>query len=73
MALDKAIQSGKEHRKPYFKYCEQIDPSCRNHGGCPWCEANRKHRFIAHERASEQELKEYFFEEYFFEEDEETT
>jgi hypothetical protein len=41
MSLEKAIKSGKEHRKPYYKYCEQIDPACRNHGGCPWCEANR--------------------------------
>lgn len=36
MSLDKAIASGKEHRKPYQggkAYCQ----SCRNHGGCTWC------------------------------------
>ncbi len=44
MALDKAIKHGKEHRKPY-RGSKCIDPTCRNHGGCPWCEENRKHKF----------------------------
>ena len=44
MSLDKAIDHGKEHRKPY-RGSKAIDPSCRNHGGCPWCEENRKFRF----------------------------
>lgn len=44
MALDKAIEHGKEHRKPY-RGSKAIDPTCRNHGGCPWCEENRKHKF----------------------------
>lgn len=42
MSLNKAIQSGKEHRKPYRK-AKAIDKTCRNHGGCPYCEGNRKH------------------------------
>lgn len=44
MALDKAIKHGKEHRKPY-RGSKVIDKTCRNHGGCPWCEENRKHKF----------------------------
>ena len=43
MSLDKAIEHGKEHRKP-FRGSKAIDPSCRNHGGCPWCEGNRLHK-----------------------------
>ena len=43
MSLDKAIQNGKEHRRPY-RGPKAIDPSCRNHGGCPWCEGNRLYR-----------------------------
>ena len=43
MSLDKAIEYGKEHRKPY-RGSKAIDKSCRNHGGCPWCEENRKHK-----------------------------
>ena len=31
MALDKAIQHGKEHRKPYTRG-KAIDRTCRNHG-----------------------------------------
>lgn len=42
MALDKAIQSGKEWRKPYRK-SKRFDRSCRNHGECPWCRDNRLH------------------------------
>ena len=44
MSLDKAIEHGKDRRKPY-RGSKAIDPSCRNHGGCPWCEENRKFRF----------------------------
>lgn len=44
MSLDKSIAHGKEHRKPY-RGSKAIDPTCRNHGGCPWCEENRKHKF----------------------------
>jgi len=44
MSMDKAIQSGKEHRKPYRKYCEQIDKTCRPGGDCPWCYGNRRHK-----------------------------
>ena len=44
MSLDKSIAHGKERRKPY-RGSKAFDPSCRNHGGCPWCEENRKHKF----------------------------
>jgi hypothetical protein len=40
VALDKAIEKGEEHRKPYYK-AGRFDPSCRPHGGCPWCEGSR--------------------------------
>ncbi len=62
MALDKAIEHKKEHRKPW-RGSKNFDPSCRNHGGCPWCEENRKHKFIVRERKAQAQLKEYFFEE----------
>lgn len=31
MSLDKAIESGKEHRKPYYDF-RRYDRTCRNHG-----------------------------------------
>lgn len=40
MALDKAIESGKEHRKKYRKD-KAMDTTCRNHGSCFWCQNNR--------------------------------
>lgn len=51
MSLDKAIKSGKEHRKGYRERGKsgEFDRTCRPHGGgsgipCPWCEGNRAHR-----------------------------
>ena len=55
MSLDKAIKHGKEHRKPYSG-SKAIDKTCRNHGGCPWCEENRLHKF----RDKHSDLNEYF-------------
>lgn len=43
--LDKSIESGKEKRKPY-KGAKAIDRYCRNHGGCSWCEENRKYKYL---------------------------
>lgn len=43
MSLDKSIKSGKEHRKPYRK-AKAVDPSCRNHGNCTWCQENRQYK-----------------------------
>lgn len=42
MSLDKSIKSGKEHRRQY-RGSKRFDRTCRNHGGCPYCESNRKH------------------------------
>lgn len=43
MSMDKAIQHGKEHRKPYHG-AKSFDTTCRNHGGCPHCEGNRLYK-----------------------------
>ena len=42
MSLDKAIEHGKEKRKPYRR-SKRWDLSCRNHGGCTRCYSNRMH------------------------------
>lgn len=57
MSLNKAIQSGKEHRKPYIG-SKSIDRTCRNHGGCPWCEENRKYKNIKRLEKALDKLKE---------------
>ena len=57
MSLDKAIEHKKEHRKPY-RGSKAIDPSCRNHGGCPWCEENRKHKFRDKHPIEDEDLEE---------------
>jgi len=43
VSLDKAIQHGKEKRRPYYG-SKRVDSSCRSHGDCPWCEGARKHK-----------------------------
>lgn len=45
MALDKAIEHGKEHREPY-RGSKAIDRTCRNHGSCEWCKNNRIYKNI---------------------------
>lgn len=59
MALDKAIEHKKEHRKMY-RGSKAIDASCRNHGGCDWCLESRMHKYEKKKEAAR--LKEEEFE-----------
>lgn len=43
MGLNKAIQHGKEKRKPY-RGAKACSCSCRNHGSCSYCKGNRLHK-----------------------------
>lgn len=45
MSLMKSITHGKEHRRPYYG-SKAFSKQCRNHGGCPWCEENRKYKYL---------------------------
>lgn len=58
MSLNKAIEYNKEHRKPY-RGSKAIDRTCRNHGGCQWCEENRKKKYIVKEIAMDEREEEY--------------
>ena len=40
MSHDKAIEHGKEKRRPY-RGAKAIDCSCRNHGSCAYCRSSR--------------------------------
>lgn len=41
--LNKAIEHGKEKRKPY-RGAKSVSSSCCNNGGCPYCLSNRIHK-----------------------------
>ncbi|MBR2258178.1 MAG: hypothetical protein IJ899_12780 [Blautia sp.] len=58
MGLEKAIIHGKEYRKPYTG-AKAVSRSCRNHGGCQWCEENRKYRYRKENEKTAQMLAEY--------------
>lgn len=58
MSLDKAIEHGKEYRKEY-RGSKAIDKTCRNHGGCEWCEENRKHKYLVKEVVMKERMKEF--------------
>lgn len=58
MSLNKAIQHGHEHREEY-RGSKAIDKTCRNHGGCSWCEENRKYKNIKRQNSQECKIKEY--------------
>lgn len=42
MAFDNDYPNRKDKRKSY-RNSKAFDRSCRNHGGCPYCEGNRLH------------------------------
>lgn len=58
MSLDQSILHGKEHRKPYVG-AKSIDPTCRNHGSCPWCYGSRMYRRNKEESRCEMAMREY--------------
>lgn len=66
MSLDKSIEHGKEHRKPYFG-SKSIDGTCRNHGSCSHCRDNRLHSSRKREMEAEEDrvMKEPEIEEHF--------
>lgn len=56
MPLDKAIASGKEHRKPFYGP-KAIDKTCRNHGSCPYCYGNRTYCNKKRQESAEDKMK----------------
>lgn len=53
MGLEKAIESKKEHRKPY-RGSKSFDRSCRNNKRCPYCKGSRTHNSTKKLLASEE-------------------
>jgi len=47
MGLEKAIASGKEHRKNFkdYNFAKFVDKTCRNHGSCNYCKGNRLYNY----------------------------
>lgn len=58
MSLDKAIKYKKEKRKPYTG-AKAVDRTCRNHGSCSWCEANRLYGSKKAKESADEALREY--------------
>lgn len=58
MSLDKAIEYGKEKRKPY-RGSKAIDRTCCNHGSCGICEGNRLYQRNKLEQKFKQRIKDY--------------
>lgn len=57
MSLDKAIEHGKEHRKPYTG-AKAVSSRCRN-GYCSWCNNNKFYRNRKQEEEVKSREKEY--------------
>lgn len=58
MALDKAIESGKERREIYRK-SKAFDVTCRNHGSCSYCRRNRTHSNVKARKVADEKFQEY--------------
>ena len=59
MSFDQAILHHKTHRRPY-QGAKAIDATCRNHGTCPWCQANRQYQLLRARQAQLARLKEWW-------------
>ena len=58
MGLEKAIVSGREHRKPYHG-AKAVCFNCRNHGTCDYCRSNRLYGARKREAAANERQDEY--------------
>lgn len=58
MSLNKAIEHQKEYRKEY-RGAKAIDPTCRNHGSCSFCERNRQIQAIKASQRTKEILQDY--------------
>jgi hypothetical protein len=58
MSLDKGINHGKEHRKPYYK-SKAFDPSCRPGGDCPYCKSGRQHKYKKKKLVADEKIKDF--------------
>ena len=58
MALDKAIEHGREQRRPY-RGAKAVDPACRNHGSDEWAVDNRLHAARMNLDAVEDRIREW--------------
>lgn len=57
MALDKAIESGKEQRRQY-RGSKSVDRTCRCHGGCGYCLDNRTYQDRRERQAADAAIEE---------------
>jgi hypothetical protein len=44
MSFDVEYPNRKDSRKPYYRRAKRMDRTCRNHGSCSRCVADRLHR-----------------------------
>lgn len=56
MGLEKSIKSGKEHREEY-RGAKAVEPTCRNHGTCHWCEGNRTNKNKSADKQAAKEIR----------------
>ena len=56
--LGKSNNKKREKRKQY-RGGKAIDKTCRNHGSCDWCLANRTYSQTKSQQSAESKLKDY--------------
>lgn len=58
MGFGKDYPNRKDKRKPYYG-SKRFDITCRCHGGCAYCESNRKYSEPKRKQTADLSLKEY--------------
>lgn len=49
----------RSRKKQPYRASRQFDPSCRCHGGCPWCYGNRMYQDSKERAAANAQLREH--------------
>lgn len=63
MSLNKAIEHGKEKRKPYSG-AKAVCQECRNHGGEDWALNDRIHKYRKREVLAQEQIEEFYGKEF---------
>lgn len=58
MSFYKQYPNRKDRRKPY-RDSRRFDSSCRNHGGCQYCEQGRLYQYLKEKARAEDAIKEH--------------
>ena len=61
MGFEKAIESGKEHRRNFkdYNFAKYVDKNCRNHGNCYYCKSGRLYQINKEKEKAKNKMEDW--------------